>query len=544
MDSLMPQVEEIALTLMSGLDCPRSVTVAILIRYGEWVQLAELVCSPGDYATAEAFGHASAATNFLRKYSGLPTGTDTRAVACAKWLEAEAACYWSNERLSPFLHGVETEGPLFEFLEQLKREVIALIGWAPPAVFDGRFGPGATVSDKSRMCTVPDKLCSVPSLTPEAIYHLVPWTGTQWASGLVEDLGETRPLSGLLRFVRGNVFFTVPKDATTDRACAKEPSINAFYQLGVGGLLRDRLKQRSGVDLNSLPALHKSRARESSLTGEDATIDLSSASDTVCVNLVKLALPPKWFELLDSLRSSRTLFEGRWTRLEKFSSMGNGFTFELETILFLAIGKAMTRLTGGEPSAISVFGDDIICRTSDSSAVLSALSFCGFTPNKRKTYVDGEFRESCGGDFFRGQAVRPYFLKDIPDENTRLIGIANGLRRLSYNLGCSQPRWPPVARSWLKAIGYLPARLRLIRGPEEFGDSVLWDSEDRWIIRWRSSIRYVQVYRAVSPATVRWSGFGAGTQLAAALYLAGKGRLRPIRDFRGNLTSRDSVSGY
>lgn len=545
MDDLTPEVKTIALAFMEGLDCARSLMVAILIREKAWVEIAELSCPPGDYASADAFRTAYAATSFLRKFPGLPTGIDCEEVAKLKWREAEVACYKANERLSPYIFGAaECDERIADFLSEVRAEVVHLIGYGPRDALDGAFGPGATVSDKSRLCTIPDKMSSVPTFTQNAVYHLVPWTGTAWAQGYASDRA-TLHSDSIPRSVRGNYFFTVPKDATTHRGCAKEPSVNAFYQLGAGKELRDTLKRRTGLSLEAVPDWHQIAAREGSYFGDIATIDLSSASDTVSFNLVKLLLPTRWFDLLESLRSPYTFFEGRWVRLEKFSSMGNGYTFELETVLFLALARAAVRLNGGVADSVSVYGDDIIVPVEQSVNVLSALKFCGFTPNGKKTYDKGVFRESCGGDFFLGEAVRPYFLKKEPNEPQDFIGIANGLKRFSRGYRQGSRGWSRIARCWLRVISYLPVAVRNLRGPAELGDIVLTDeSEDRWVVRWRNSIRYIRVYRPAKLITVRWEGFGAGAQMAAALYLAGAGRLRPTRNFDGSLTPRDPVTGY
>lgn len=552
---LSPWVKELALRLYESLDCARSLTAAIMLRYEDYSGLVDLKAHPSDYRTALDFQTAYQASEFLRKFPGLPLGIDTGAVAAGKWLESEAECYRTNERLSPFLWGSpsEDERPLTEFIREMRKEVQYLVGAVPPRLINGRFGPGATVSDDARRCTIPDKLSSPPTFTADAVYWLVPWSGTAWAAGLASDSLRV-PLS-----VKGNVWFSVPKDATTDRSCAKEPSLNGYYQRGVGIQIGERLKQR-GYDLTVLPAYHQKLAREGSATGELVTIDLSSASDTICSNLVKLLLPEAWYELLDSLRSKYTLFplgkssstagaessreKSRWVRLEKFSSMGNGFTFELETLLFLAIGRAAARRCGVDPERVSVFGDDIIVPTEMSAGVLSALSFCGFTPNKRKTYTTGEFRESCGGDFYRGEAVRPYLLKKEVTHEQDILGVANGLRRVSHLLERSSGRSFHLKRVWFFCVDALSAHVRRCRGPKDLGDICLHDDDEkRWVTRTRSSIRYIRVIRPRAARTVRWDGFGAGAQLAAALYLAGGGAM-PLLDYQGKLSSRGEHLGF
>lgn len=538
MNDLTPEVKTVALNLMEGLACSKSLGVAILIRHGEWTQLSELKTDPHHYLDSESYWAASAATDFLRKFSGLPTGISTSDAAIQKWKEGEIECFKSNLRLSPYLYGGPfCEGSLderiFEFISKVRKEVIDLIGEAPPNLLQGKFGPGATLSDKSRFTTVNDKLSSVPTLTHNAWPHLVPWTGTMWAKACAA-------LEVEVSFVEGNHFFTVPKDATTDRACAKEPSLNAFYQAACGKAIRQRLKA-NGIDLRNGQFIHRRVACLASYDASYCTIDLSNASDTIGRVLVELLLPKAWFVLLDSLRSPKTFIEGKWVRLEKFSSMGNGFTFELETALFAAIARASQKDAASRDKVLT-YGDDILVPNDSSSEVIAALRFCGFTPNKRKTYDSGMFRESCGGDFFGGVAVRPHYLKEEPLEPQDFISLANGIRRLALQEPKFVSRWHCVRRAWFSCLDFIPSNIRRLRGPEALGDIVVHDHEVHWETRSRHSIRYVQCYRPARFRKVRWEGFAYDVQFAAALYLAGTGP--KARDPNGDLVPRDSVLGY
>jgi len=115
------------------------------------------------------------------------------------------------------------------------------------------------------------------------------------------------------------------------------------------------------------------------------------------------------------LRSPKTFFKGQWHVLEKFSSMGNGYTFELETVIFSAITAAVHEMVTGEAAKLHqnvfVYGDDIICKTDVSLDVIAALRWFGFSLNERKSFVSGPFRESCGGDYFNGVPVRAHFFE-------------------------------------------------------------------------------------------------------------------------------------
>lgn len=528
----------VALSVMEGLACPRSLGVKILIECGEWRQLAELRCDPRQYATPDAYFRAASATEMLRKCADLPlTGVNRREAALSKWWEAERQCFRTNRRLAPFvnrgLFGHLEDERVHAFIARVRKRVWRVLGTKPPSELSPRLGPGATQSDRSGYTTVPDKFTSALTLTPSAWPFVVPWLGTKW--------GQAHRKLGLEGSeIRGNAYFTVPKTALTDRSCGKEPSLNGAYQLAIGRVIRARLFRFTGVDLDHGHIEHGKLAREGSLTGCYATIDLSSASDTVADSLVKLLLPPDWYDLLSALRSPFTSVDGRWVRLEKFSSMGNGFTFELETLLFWAISSECQDPC--DEYNVYVYGDDIIVPSRSAESVVSALSWFGFSPNKEKTFLDGAFRESCGSDYFNGVAVRPYYLEEFPDEPQKWIALANGIRRLANQDRRFPRRWTDLRRPWFRALDNIPELIRQCRGPEALGDVVIHDEESRWKTRWRSNcIRYLRVYRPRALTRVRWEGFAYEVQFAAALYLAGKGRDGPTRDPLGNLVPRDPV---
>lgn len=242
--------------------------------------------------------------------------------------------------------------------------------------------------------------------------------------------------------VRGNRFTTVPKDGKTDRGIAIEPLGNLFCQLGWGRILKQRLS-RVGLHTkhfggyfqleedtparryNDGQAIHRELARVGSRDDSWATIDLSDASDTVSLELVRWLLPPDWFRVLSACRSPATLADGKWIRLEKFSSMGNGFTFELETLVFCALSCAVAGLKPGVDCF--VYGDDIIVPKRSAADVLAILSLSGFIPNEDKSHISGRFRESCGGDYFDGVDVRPVFIKKLELDVIETMELHNNL---------------------------------------------------------------------------------------------------------------------
>ncbi len=506
----------LALSFMEGLDCARSLSVAIMLRYGEWGELFSQTVDPLHYSTHEDYFAAAAANEFLRKLDDPSLcNVDLEAAAISKWRWAEFECFKTNRRLNEIfdfgtLQGAVVEEGIIEFLGDLRKNLFYLLGSGPSSTWLGRLGPGATVSDRSGRTSVLDKFSSVPTMTPCAFSYLFPWMGTKWGAA-------SAARGDAVNWVRGNSFFTVPKSALTRRSCAKEPSLNVFFQLGLGTELRKRLKYR-GLDLDLGQEIHRRIACEASKDSSFCTIDLSSASDTLCESLVRNALPRWWYHHLSDLRSPFTRVKGKWHRLEKFSSMGNGFTFELETAVFAAICMSATKGLAIPGVNLFVYGDDIIAPSEFSREILAALRFLGFTPNLEKTFTEGNFRESCGGDFFSGLPARAHYVKEYPNEPQQLISLANGIRRVAHQFHEESPRRSRLQAPWYKVLGCLPTAIRCCRGPTNLGDLVIHDSEDRWAIRWRHSIRYVRCYRPARFRGVRFGRYHPDVQIAAALY--------------------------
>jgi hypothetical protein len=531
--------------LLEDLDTPLSLSAEILLRYGEWDGLAGLIADPRSYLCSSRFAADAAAVSILKKLVELPTGIDRRAAAIEKWWQGERECYKTNERLHRYLPinrlFDDRQGAVSEFLSDVRKIILSWIGYGPNPLQEGRFGPGATFIDRGGKTTVPDKMSSDPVLTRDAIWYLPQWLNTQWGASFAHRHGE-------FSFVPGNRFTTVPKTALTDRSIAVEPSINVFYQLALGRELRSRLKRKglapssepfAAWDLDRAQDIHRQVACESSATREFATLDLSNASDTVARTLVELLLPHGWFSALDDLRSKKTLIDGRWVVLEKFSSMGNGFTFELETIIFAAVACIASRKSGCGLGLLGVdvfvFGDDIIVKNDVARPLKSVLEFLGFTLNKGKSYFDDEpFRESCGGDFFAGLPVRPYFLKELPNGPQDYFAFANGLRALASRLALAGK--PLARRAWFSVLDRIPTRVRSCRGPKDLGDVVIHDDEERWTTRWRNGIRYLQALKPSRIRVIKFENFTPEVVLACATYGTG--------NRRGGVIPRDGVLSY
>lgn len=511
--------QRVVTRLLSDLGGPFSKKVLNCIETGNVVGVRQLIVDPASYTDAEEFFRDYQCVELLKKID-LPANVKelTQRAEDVFW-ECESACCLTNARMNGPLNNYygefEAPGSVIDLIDTCKTFIRRVLGPVPDELSPS-FGKGATYSTRAPLTTVPDKMTERPCVTP-ACYDLIRpfYERTAWARAA---RGYDTSLIAPVDFVRGNRFTTIAKDLSKRRGICVEPDLNVSFQLPVGRLLKSKLL-RVGIDLRGDPTkgpttgqmLHRSLAERGSRDGDLATIDLSNASDTIARRLVELLLPPAWFELLDALRSKTTEISGKRVFLEKFSSMGNGFTFELETLLFCAFAHA----AGGKIGVDSfVYGDDIIVPSDVAQRLIKILVFFGFTPNAKKTFLTGPFRESCGGDFFNGKAVRPHYIKKLPEAPEDWIGLANGLRLAGFAPE-NVVRWYRFKGAWESALSCLPSRIRRLRGPSILGDAVIHD--DSWRTVLIDGVFHVRAYVPVINA-LSWHHFRPNVQFAAFLY--------------------------
>lgn len=230
------------------------------------------------------------------------------------------------------------------------------------------------------------------------------------------------------------------KNFDISRVINTEASLNMLYQLALGAQIEDCLEEWFNIRLDRQPKIHGHLARLGSIYGSHATIDLKSASDLISLEFMRWFLPPVLFRTLTSVRSQYIEFEKDNGRMDKrwlniFSTMGNGFTFPLQTLIFASIVEAVYESAGLPVDNVrypsfSVFGDDIICVGTAFDSVCQTLEWCGFTVNKLKSFNSGSFRESCGKDYYEGHDVRGVYIKKFFHE-THYYSVFNRLTRWS-----------------------------------------------------------------------------------------------------------------
>lgn len=465
--------EQLGVVLTSFLDdsTPIQRLVKDLVQRADYLSLAGLSVDPRVYEDSEVYFWDRQATEFLRKYPFKGMEADAKYNALETFRKAEQACKETNARFAAsgsHLHS-ESERTL---VKQVRRYIRSVLGQfsSEEMLDEARHGPGSCqgLTDFGldvRGCTggefkFESKISLTPNLGSIAVAVLEQYPNWDSASKAAHG-AETR-----FTQVVGNKITTVPKTALTDRVIAIEPMLNVFLQLGIGGMMRRRLGSRAGFNIDDSWRKNQELAKEGSITGFYSTIDLSSASDMIAYNVVGTLLPREWFRALAFVRSPVGSIRHRdgltsIVEYQKFSSMGNGATFELETLIFWAICRAC-----GVPSEdLAVFGDDIVVPTTYSESVLSALRFFGMEPNLKKTFVAGPFRESCGKDYFLGRDVRPLYVTKDVQNGQQLVNLANSVRDLGvrrnqaagFTDSSADYRFAP---GWHYLVGCIPKAVR------------------------------------------------------------------------------------
>jgi len=475
-------LKAVAAELYASLDTPVSLGCSILLKYGELEQLVGLKFDPSRYleCDVERAAYDYQAIGFLKKAPLEIKGVNRRDNAAKAFYAAEAQCLETNRRIVRMRDGSYVSPAVSAVLHIAQRKISRILGdfncrsWALRC----RFGPGSDNLTQGDRVTGYHKLTTGLSCTSDFLdgARALVQSHPSWEraySGLLPD--EEGPIDNRIPFTlaHGNKVTFVPKDALKDRVIAIEPRINIFAQLGLGKLIRSRMKRFQDLD-TQLPS--QEAARLGSLLGTVATIDLSMASDTLALELVRELIPPNWFAPMDWCRSKTGLLDGKTIYYQKFSSMGNGFTFELESLIFWALAVSVCSHLGLDSSAVRSYGDDIAIPTRATTLLYEVLAFCGFSVNRQKSFDSGGFRESCGSDYLYGVNVRPFFQKEIPRYAASLYNLANGLRRASMrrcsHYGCDR-RYRHV---WITVVCRLPKPCRALLGPDLIGESAGWDS--------------------------------------------------------------------
>lgn len=226
---------------------------------------------------------------------------------------------------------------------------------------------------------------------------------------------------------QGNLAF-VPKSYAVKRIVVMEPSCNTYFQFGLGRVMEGLLCESTGIDLSLQDGVNADLARVGSITGGFCTMDLRQCSDYISIAVVKALFPPSLVRWFNTLRTKVVRlpkkYGGQDIGLHMLSTMGNGFTFPMQTALLAALIHGVydtldipILCAKGEQNW-GVFGDDIVVVPKAWHLLCRVLEKLGMIVNTEKSFNSGPFRESCGTDWYSGVDVRAiYFRKYATDQD-------------------------------------------------------------------------------------------------------------------------------
>jgi hypothetical protein len=231
-----------------------------------------------------------------------------------------------------------------------------------------------------------------------------------------------------------------------------------------------------------------------SANGQLATIDLSAASDSVTIQLVRRLFQRTGLNpYLEDARAKVCEIEGEEVTLQTYAGMGNAVTFVLECIVFAAVVEYVAKRNRPDKLKLyAVYGDDIVVHRSLFKPTVDALEALGFRVNKDKTFGgDHPFRESCGIEALGGHNVTPcrisrktYF--DCTNQSvSSLVTVSNNLYDYGYKKAAS------AIRQWfrLKDRG-----IPYVSSSDDYG-MLIWDFpiNDHLKSRYNSDLQRIEV---------------------------------------------------
>ena len=424
--------------------------------------------TPLDFSSLEAARGSLLLRELYSKYDDGKPSPEKSTTTWEKFHLAEGQCQSTNR----VFYEIANRDPFWVGVRRRIWDALGTFDWDECAKFFA-FGPGATTRLTRSESFAAYKYSGIPESTSgnaglaTCAIRMVPlWNQS------VQMSAETHGMTGLVSVVPGNSIIAVPKNYKTDRTIAKEPCMNIYIQKGIGRAIRHRL-DRVGVDLDD-QTKNQRAALIGSVTGELATVDLSMASDTLSYEVVSWLLPNDWWWALEQCRSPvGVLPSGEIVNYQKFSSMGNGYTFELESLIFWGICQQVCSANVNETDmSVCVYGDDLVVPSIHYDSLVERLAQAGFTPNMKKSFSSGPYRESCGKHYYLGSDITPYYVRKPVQELDRLFLTHNNVYRWGQRTGVH------VTPLLEKLRGLAPAKWRTPRLPDGYGDGAFIGAVD------------------------------------------------------------------
>lgn len=403
----------------------------------------------------------------------------------SKFHGANMTCRMVNENFSRYFSNPELASLLFtwrrcvySFLEGIHPDVaeIALTNGATSST-----RKGALPTERVQKAEVSSRLANSPlfryspwkKVLSEFRYNFLPSTdGVKVCVPRLHYFSNTYPVRD---YVEGVL---VPKTFLSARVVWPEPAINASHQRGLGKQMA-RAINRTHLHTGHAKEKHQRLAQlGSAFDGVLATSDWSSASDLIAWKLSQFLAPARWGVAMDLFRSHTLRYpvdgvvEDHPAHVT--ATMGNGFCWEWETIVFYCFIRAIAieHFPSIDPRDLHAFGDDTIYPVEMHGHVVRYSKVFGWKMNEEKSFSHGGFRESCGGDYFNGRSVRPVFCKSLLNTTVEKYRLYNEIV-MAFGEKPESPYYSMVLQEILNDI---PVTHRLF-GPREYGDRVLFSTD-------------------------------------------------------------------
>jgi len=177
----------------------------------------------------------------------------------------------------------------------------------------------------------------------------------------------------------------------------------------------------------------------SSVDRQYSTIDMSSASDRVGRELVAHLFQDNQAFLKALMTLSTRVIElpfdvpffKKYVLAQKFAPMGSAICFPIMGLVHFALIKSIISMSDNRhinDIPVWVYGDDIIIEREHSQLVFDLLPKFGMKLNKGKSFVNSNFRESCGVNAYLGKDITPVRFKSIVHNPLSINDVVTALQ--------------------------------------------------------------------------------------------------------------------
>lgn len=313
-----------------------------------------------------------------------------------------------------------------DFLEEVRRTIETDYGLDQLSLDDcfhaARHGPGSVAGGPKDIPTQVYK-DSLDGVVPKGFGHIsgiFRYRRTSVYTGRRMRLKRSRQLVNYCQVV------FVAKDYRGPRVISKEDPQRSMLALGFHDTIKPILENATKGRIQFTDqTIFQELARQASIDRRQATLDMEAGSDRHGIRVCR-----RLYRNIPAIRYALIYFRADIYRVKtpkrqivgflgSTAGMGSGLTFPLMALTIHAtICTALKRVGRGDlVSLVYVYGDDVIVPTEYYDLCVRALHRVGFHINIGKSFASGHFRESCGGDYYKGVSVTPVRLKQTFCDN-------------------------------------------------------------------------------------------------------------------------------